>query len=404
MPHQAPESPSKCFSDLSFTPPSCYIVPRRNPPFCGAKTVPTVRLTDLGLLNLAPLPKLTDYWDVTLPTFGVRVSPKGTKTFVLKFRTGRQAIGRYPIISLADAHSEAKRILAERTLGKLRPRSITFTQAVALFIEDKTKNRRANTYEAYEWHLNRLGFKGHLADISHDGIARALAKIKSRSTYDHALVAARIFFNWAMKRRYIEHNPTFGLSPHGTPQRARVLTDAELKTVWKAAEQIGGHFGAIVKLLVATGQRRGEIAALQTSWIQNDAITIPAAITKNGREHQFPVGGVTSSILKKTAKSFGLLFPARGNEITPFSGWSKSKALLEAASGVTNWTLHDLRRTYATNMAKLGVPIHIIERLLNHVSGSFAGIVSVYNRNQYMPEMREAVLKYESWLTSLVGS
>ena len=89
--------------------------------------------------------KHIDYFDVTLATFGVRVSPKGTKTFILKLRSGRQAIGRYPVLSLSDARTEAKRILAERTLGRIRPRSITYAQAVKLFIEDKKRTRRQST-------------------------------------------------------------------------------------------------------------------------------------------------------------------------------------------------------------------------------------------------------------------
>ena len=264
--------------------------------------MPILRLTDLGLLNLAPPPKLTDFWDASLPTFGVRVSPKGTKTFVLKLRTGRQAIGRYPIITLSQARSEAKRILAERTLGKIRPQSITYPQAVRLFIEDKKQSSRQSTADQYEWFLGRLAFTCQITDIHPSDIERALKRIKSRSTYDHVLVSARIFFNWAQKRRYVSDNPTAGITrPQSTP-RARVLSDDELKSIWEACGktgEIGLHtpaqrrkqmqsetsvgkkaadpdadfprlpesFKTIVRLLILTGQRRGEIAALQTSSI-----------------------------------------------------------------------------------------------------------------------------------------
>ena len=136
-----------------------------NPPSRGAILVPTVKLSDLTVQKLKGSDKHADYFDLTLPTFGVRVSPRGTKTFILKLRSGRQAIGRYPILSLSEARTEAKRILAERTLGRIRPRSITFTQATKLFIEDKKKHCRPNSYEAYEWHLNRLDFSGELSAI-----------------------------------------------------------------------------------------------------------------------------------------------------------------------------------------------------------------------------------------------
>jgi hypothetical protein len=148
--------------------------------------VPTVKLSDLGIQKLKGSEKHADYFDLTLPTFGVRVSPAGTKTFILKLRSGRQAIGRYPILSLSEARTEAKRILAERTLGRIRPRSITYQQAVKLFIEDKKRSRRASTADQYEWFLQRLDF-GQLADITHEDIERQLKKITSKSTYDHVL-------------------------------------------------------------------------------------------------------------------------------------------------------------------------------------------------------------------------
>ena len=109
-----------------------YMSPPRNATAFGAKTVPKTRLTDIGLLNLKSGATDIDYWDAKLPTFGVRVSPKGTKTFVLKIHNGRQAIGRYPLISLSEARTEAKRILAEKTLGRIRSQSITYPQAFGL--------------------------------------------------------------------------------------------------------------------------------------------------------------------------------------------------------------------------------------------------------------------------------
>lgn len=270
--------------------------------------MPTIRLTDLGLLNLAPLPKLTDFWDATLPTFGVRVSPKGTKTFVLKLRTGRQAIGRYPIISLSDARTEAKQILAERTLGKLRPQSITYPQAIRLFIDDK-RQARPKSADQYEWFLNRLNFTCQLANIHHSDIERELKKIKSRSTYDHVLVAARIMFNWAHKRRYIAENPTFGIHRPNQQPRTRVLTDLELKKIWNACghevNELPPHFRKIVKLLLLTGQRRGEIAALKPSYIdlKQGTICLPSSLTKNAREHLFPFGALAAAELSGTIRT-----------------------------------------------------------------------------------------------------
>jgi Arm DNA-binding domain len=174
----------------------------------SAKTVPTIRLTDLGVAHLKSQVTHVDYWDATLPTFGVRVSPKGTKTFILKLHNGRRAIGRYhlDILPLSKARAEAKRLIAEKTLGRIRPGSILYDAAVKLFIEDKKRNRRANTYEAYEWLLNRFSF-GQLTYITAGDITPQVARIKSPSTAGHALIALRIFFNWTIKRQYRETNP-----------------------------------------------------------------------------------------------------------------------------------------------------------------------------------------------------
>jgi len=405
-----------------------YIVHRSTPSIHGAKSVPILRISDVGLASLKPSDRHVDYWDKTLPTFGVRVSPKGTRTFILKMHNGRQSIGRYPVISLAEARTAAKRMLAEKTLGRVKPASITFSQAVSLFIDEKTKSRRLTTASQYRWFLDRLGFAGHVAGITPSDLSRALNRIKSPSTNDHVLIAARIFFNWCIKRGYIEKNPTAGLSPHSQKSRSRILSDEELQSIWRACEQrsavgaspvrhssmdeaedrrtLPATFVRIVQLLILTGQRRNEIASLKSDYIDldNKTICLPSSLTKNKREHKFPIGDLTVSILAPLPNSPGLLFPARGNSATPFNGWSKSKTLLDRLSGVTAWTLHDLRRTYATNLAKLGVPIHIIERLLNHVSGSFAGIVSVYQRHQYLDEMRAAMDIWESYLTSNLSS
>jgi integrase len=361
-------------------------------------------------------------WDPSLPCFGIRVS-RASKTFVLKHRNRWITLGRFPApLTLSMARSEAKRQLAELTLGKVRPHSITYSQAITLYLEDKAKARRARTVRDYERLLNRLPFKGQLSDITHDEVARQLKKFTAPSEYNHILVALKVFFNWCVKRRYIEHNPTLGLSTHATTSRSRTLSDHEIIAVWKATEE-PKIFHSIVRLLFLTGQRVGEIAALQSSWISSSqhshsgslpstfsesdlwTLTIPASVTKNGREHTFPIGPHAASVLKSSMKmAVGhFLFPARGGSGGCFNGWSKSKAALDKSSGVKDWTLHDLRRTYATKMADMGVAPHIIERLLNHVSGQISGVAAVYNRAKYAEEMRQAVDRYEQNLLQLLA-
>ena len=132
--------------------------------------------------------------------------------------------------------------------------------------------------------------------------------------------------------------------------------------------------------------------------------TLPAEFTKNKREHVVPLTALAVSLLEQAPRlSDTLVFPARGRNDRAFSGWSKSKRRLDDASGVTGWTLHDIRRTVATGMARLGVAQHVVERVLNHASGTFAGVAGVYNRFGYLPEMRDALERWEKHVLALVS-
>jgi integrase len=342
-----------------------------------------------------------DVWDTTLPSFGVRVSPKGTKTFILKLDNSRRAIGRFPIISLSKARTEAKRLLAERTLGKVRPTSITFPTARDLFIEDKVRGNKPGTAAEYKRLLARLKFKCQLSDLTPHEFARMLNRFTSPSERDHLLVAAKVFFNWAMSRHYIERNPALGISTHPTSTRSRVLTDEELGRVWRAAERTEGHFGTIVKLLILTGARRGEIAALRWSWITDDRITWPAGSMKNNRSHWIPLLPLTRSVLATIPRTGDLLFPARGCSDRPMSGWSKATAQLWKLAGVEGATLHDIRRSWASHNAAWAAP-HILERALSHVSGQISGVAAVYNRFQYEQELTDCYRLWEQYLREKV--
>jgi len=367
------------------------------------------KLSDASLRALQPPEKGQKLvYDASLPAFGVRLSQGGTRSFFLQHGTDRRFItlGRYPIISLSEARTEAKRLLAEFTLGKVRPQTITYSQALELFLEEKTKGRRSRTVADYKRLLNRFNYKGQLSELTHQETQRRMKRFTSEGEYNHLLVALKVFCNWAIKRRYIEHNPTLGLSAHATTTRSRVLTDAELKAIWHASDDVKlpAAFRTIVKLLILTGQRRGEIAALYWDWVSEDerTITFPATITKNGRAHTIPFRDMTYKVLDKWGAQKPIMFVARAKD-TPFNGWSKSKTQLDKTSGITGWTLHDLRRTFATNLAQMGTAPHIIERLLNHITGTVSGVAAIYNRASYMAEMKAAIQLWEAKLGALVA-
>ncbi len=257
--------------------------------------------------------------------------------------------------------------------------------------------------------------KTRLVKITYERIIEITDKLADRpSEQAHTLAVARTFFKWcARPPRRFAPSPLDGLQLTIAKSRNRTLSDEEIVKVWIAAERQGYPHGTVVQLLLLTGQRRGEIAWLQRSWFngKDGTITLPDSLTKNKRQHTFPFGNMAAQIFETVPRlnSTALLFPTRWANDRPLSGWSKYKS--EMTDGVPGWTLHDLRRTFATRLAELKVAPHVIERLLNHKMGGITnktgGIVSavaeVYNRAAYLPEMREAIALWERYLAALIA-
>lgn len=381
--------------------------------------MPKATLTDLTIRGLAPpaTGQLT-YWDKTLAGFGLRVSQGGTKSFVVMYGASRQlaTIGRYPVIKLADARAEAKRILAQHTLGKHRVKNITFDEAKQMFLAASAAKNKPRTTSDYRRLLDRHFRLGRtmMGDIPQHDIMRRVNKLSDRpAEQNHAFAVVKIFFRWAKRNHYIESNPLADLPmPAAKRSRDRVLSSQELAEVYGKALAYTYPFGPIVALLLLTGQRRGEIGALEWSWIDrpNRIITLPSSLTKNKREHTFPYGAMVDEILDGLPETEDFLFPAsrvhvRGKPTGSYNGWAKTKPKFDATlEGVAHYTLHDLRRTFSSTLAALGTPIHVTEKLLNHVSGTVSGVAAVYNRHSYLEEMREAVTAYEQHLAKHLPS
>jgi len=182
------------------------------------------------------------------------------------------------------------------------------------------------------------------------------------------------------------------------------LSEAELLEVFSKSKQHPYPFGPIVSLMILTGMRRNEVASLEWEWIdQNDRlITLPFTLTKNKRTHTQPYDKLVTEILERIPHASKYIFPSGSEKGTVFNGWGKSKARIDAElKNVSPYTLHDLRRTFATAHAKIGTPIHVTEKLLNHVSGTISGVAAVYNRHSYLDEMREAIKRYDAYLIGL---
>ncbi len=186
--------------------------------------------------------------------------------------------------------------------------------------------------------------------------------------------------------------------PGSAVKRDRALADGELGAVWRAAERLGWPFGPAVRLLILTAARRDEIGALRWSEIHGNAIHLPAERSKSGEERIIPLSPTAVELIATLPRSGLHVFTTNGSRAV--SGWSKAKRALDAAVAEINgsplepWRTHDLRRTIATNLQRLGVGLQTVESILGHVGGSRAGIVGVYQRHRYQAEMRAAL---ETW-------
>lgn len=371
--------------------------------------VTRMKLTDLQIRKTgSPKRGQKTHFDDALPGFGLRVSQGGAKSFVVVYGKERRlkTLGRYPALGLADARKAAKKLLGDiATLDPDTPHAprVSFDGACERFLADCAIRNKPSTVAEYRRLLRRhFDIDKALGDVNRADIMRRVEAIKGApAERHHAFVAIRTMMNWCHKHGLIDASPVPRLS-FETTTRARVLSDDELRTVWQRAEAIGHPYGTIVQLLILTGQRRGEIAALRRSWITGDELCFPVGFTKNKREHRIPIGKVAKAIIDAIPDTGDLLFPARGHTDRPFNGWSKSKRTFDKPLTIAPYTIHDLRRTFSSTMARIGTPIHVTERLLNHISGSVSGVAAVYNRYSYIAEMREATISYENFLVELV--
>ena len=371
--------------------------------------------TDVSVRALkVPARGQTTVWDKGSP-IGIRLSQGGSKTFIIMIAPGkRRVIGRFGVLSLSEARTEARRVLAERTLGIAKPKltkSVTFGTALPAFLEGNYRECKGRTKSEVTRLLTSHFLPAFrttpLAAISDEEIGRQLDRLADRPSEQlHAFRALRAMLKWCTRppRRYIPHSPLEGYPPPGEDRKGtRILTDNELVKVWRACD---GQFGSMVRLLILWGTRNGETGRLQRAWVEDGVLTIPGRFTKNGRAHAIPLLPMARAILSEQPKRSSYFFHGRLLDDSHFNdgSWGKFKQELEKRSGVCNWQLRDLRRTFRSNMAKLRVPREIAELLLNHVTGANKNdLDEIYDRYDYLDEKREALTKWEAYLTKLLA-
>lgn len=295
----------------------------------------------------------------------------------------------------ADEHAmrnRSGRVGTVRLLGLDYPRDGGEPAVTAGGLVDRWRDRPIAEIDSGDVY----GVISELVKVGIPGIKTRRDKKGARDSRGRALAAALSkLFSWAVAHRLAVANPTQGVfRPRAAAPRHRVLADAEVKKLWRACDEVGPPFGTIVKLLLLTGQRRSEVAGVRWSELSEDLATwsLPPERTKNKLPHQVHLPELAREIVAAVPRmsSHDFVFSTTGE--TAVSGWSRAKKTIDAATGpLPEWRVHDLRRTAASGMQKLGVRLEVVERALNHVSGSFGGVAGIYQRDPMTEETQSAL-------------
>jgi integrase len=403
-----------------------------------------MKFTQLGVNRLKPPATTTTYWDSQLPGFGLRISPKGRKTWIAIYRVQGRAVmetlGTMAVIPDVGVARDMARASMVKARGGIHPVVQKKERKVAEAIEAKAKERtfawlieheengipkgflaqyarhkqRPVTFKQTQYLLARvmpiLGPK-RLTDITRSDITEVLDAVASKGAVHQARtiqVRLATVFNWAYREDLIQANPMRKIAHdrHGKATvRDRVLADEEIRALMRAADEIGWPFGSIAKLLLLTGQRAGQVNGMRWSELNLDERqwTLPAARTKNKLVHIVPLSDPVIAILQRLPRLEGDLVFSRDGQIpvTGF-GWIKPRldTIMRAKLGrLEPWVWHDLRRTAKTLMSRAGVRPDISERVLGHV---MPGLQPVYDRHEYLEEKRAAVERLAALVARIV--
>lgn len=398
--------------------------------------------TSKGIEAIKPdLAKRREIPDPALSGLYLVVQPSGVKSWALRYRWANKpkklTLGRWPVMGLADARGAASKAIAKVETGT--DPGVAKKKAKAARIEAQLSER-----DLIKTLVGDYG-KRHLASLKSGAVVkrelerhvvkpwgdRDIHDITKRDVIDlldgiadrgRVVTANRVrsylgtFFGWCVDRDIIAMSPAQGVKPVAKEKsRDRVLSDDEIRWFWRACDDLDFPWGPLGQTLLLTGQRLGEVAGMTDTEVSGDVWSMAPQRTKNGRAHAVPLSEAVSAVLggvERVTGKPGYVFTTTGE--TPLSGFHKGRnhiaermaeiACEEAGESVEipHWTFHDLRRTAATGMARLGIPVRVTEAVLNHVSGTAAGIVSVYQRHDYAEEKRSALDAWARLVADLV--
>lgn len=388
------------------------------------------KLTPKQLDSLSPAEdKRYEIRDELVRGLLIRVSRTGGKVWYLATRVDgvlrRIKLGTYPVLSLKDAREKAQSLLRDIQLGTFQQRDVepappvlTLGDVIPQFIT-RYARRQTKDWKGTESILQRMsGLHGMpINTIKRGDVTRELERLISDigakggkgTRANRGLAAIKKLYSWCVDQGIVENSPVVGLKPPFKEEsRDRVLTDDEIIAYWKGCEAEGYPFEQFGKLLLLTGQRRQEIAAMRLSELDlnRGTFTLKADRTKNSTAHIVPLSRQALDILRSIPRFLGSDYVFTSTGRTPISGFGRLKDRLDTFVGLDaeDWRFHDVRRTVATNMAILKVPPHIIEAVLNHKSGIVSGVASIYNRHAYLDEKREALQTWADRVTELTAT
>lgn len=420
--------------------------------------MPTEKLTDrrVKTVRVPPGGARLELWDLNMPGLGLRVAPdgpqgEGGKTWFVRYRFGgqqrRHKLGTYPALLLSDAHKAARDLFkavaaGEDPAAEKAPAAPvdTFDSVADEFVKRHVKVAlKPRSAREVERILN-VDLRPHwgtrpIQAITKRDVIELLDRIVDRGAPVHAnrtLAVARKLFNWAIGRDLMATSPCDRLKPPSVEtERQRVLSDEEIALVWRAAGACAPAFGPMVRICLLTAQRRGETSVMRWADVdlERKVWTIPREVTKGDRGHEVPLSDLAVAIIDAQPRLGVYVFPGRSagcqaeetanaKKETPFSGFSRAKERLdnlvleslrkaakqrgedpEKVKPLPDWTLHDLRRTAATGMARIGIPRLIISKIENHAEG---GVTRIYDRYAYEKEKREALGLWAEKVRSIV--
>lgn len=386
----------------------------------------TRKLTTKAVENAKPGKSRREVPDGLVPGLYLIVQPSGAKSWAIRYRNPagkprKHTLGRYPQMDLSAAREAGRAALAAADAGedpaqakklKREAKADTFEAVVEAFVEKHAK-RHNRSWQEQAAILRRHAVPAWrdrpIGQISRRDVLELVEGIHDRGApyaANRTLATVRKLFAWSMERDMIGANPAAGVKAPGKEQsRDRVLEDEEIASLWWAFERMNSRAAGVFKLLLLTAQRRTEVATMRWADLDLDAATWTVPETKNDKPNVVPLSAPALEVIRAqpAVESSPYVFPGRGDPSKPLNGWGKPKDQASELAGVQDWRLHDLRRTAASGLARLGTPPHIVEAVLNHSSGTWAGVAGVYQRHRYDTEKRRALDAWAAHVMSVTG-